>query len=154
MAFTVRAAQPEDKAEWLRMRLALWPDEADSLAQGIDDFFARPDKSGAFVAERPNGGLGGFVEVGIRTYCEGGTTDHPGFIEGWYVDADLRRQGVGAALVAAAEDWARAQGCTEMGSDTWLDNQASIDAHARLGYAEVERLVAFYKPLPPRPGDA
>jgi len=49
--------------------------------------------------------------------------------------------------VAAAEDWARAQGCREMASDTWLDNTLSQQAHARLGYAEVERLVHFRKTL-------
>ncbi|MHB8778501.1 MAG: GNAT family N-acetyltransferase, partial [Anaerolineales bacterium] len=46
-----------------------------------------------------------------------------------------------------AEDWARERGCTEMASDTWLDNEASIRAHLKLGYLEVERLVHFVKPL-------
>ena len=46
-----------------------------------------------------------------------------------------------------AEDWARGKGCSEMASDTWLDNEASIRAHVKLGYAEVERLVHFVKQL-------
>jgi aminoglycoside 6'-N-acetyltransferase I len=54
---------------------------------------------------------------------------------------------VGRALVAAAEAWARAQGCREMASDTHLDNAVSRHAHARLGYAEMEHLVHFRKPL-------
>ena len=33
-----------------------------------------------------------------------GCTTHPvGYVEGWYVDPDVRRKGVGKALVAAAE---------------------------------------------------
>jgi aminoglycoside 6'-N-acetyltransferase I len=59
----------------------------------------------------------------------------------------LRRTGIGAQLVRTAEEWARAQGCTEMASDTWLDNTLSQQAHAALGYEEVERLVHFRKSL-------
>jgi aminoglycoside 6'-N-acetyltransferase I len=63
------------------------------------------------------------------------------------VDEDLRGQGIGKALVDAAEDWARAQGLTEMASDTWLDNEVSIQAHLKMGYEEAERLVHFIKKL-------
>jgi hypothetical protein len=28
---------------------------------------------------------------------------------------------MGTELLAAAEDWARKQGCVEMASDTWID---------------------------------
>ena len=63
------------------------------------------------------------------------------------MDPDLGQQGAGAALVQAAEDWARSQGLSEMGSDTWQDNEANIQAHLRLGYQEKERLVHFGKRL-------
>jgi aminoglycoside 6'-N-acetyltransferase I len=63
------------------------------------------------------------------------------------VDEDLREQGIGKALVKAAEVWARSQGLTEMGSDTWLENDISIQAHLKMGYEEAERLVHFIKKL-------
>jgi L-amino acid N-acyltransferase YncA len=56
-------------------------------------------------------------------------------------------QGLGKALVQAAEEWARSQGLTEMASDTWLENDASIRAHLKMGYEEAERLVHFIKKL-------
>jgi hypothetical protein len=34
-----------------------------------------------------------------------------------------------------------------MASDTWLDNDASIQAHLKMGYYEVDRLVHFVKRL-------
>ena len=52
------------------------------------------------------------------------------------------------ALVAAAEDWGRARGCTEFASDALLDNAVSASAHLALGFEEtVPRLRCFKKRL-------
>lgn len=151
----IRPVAETDRAEWLRMRRAIWPDaDPDELAAEVDGYF-RGERGWlawllaetVFVCAREEGGLRGFVEVSIRPYAEGATTDRIGYIEGWYVDPDARRTGVGRALVAAAESWARAQGCTEMGSDVLFDNTISQAAHGRLGYREVERLVLYLKAL-------
>lgn len=125
------------------MRAALWP--ADHRAE-IAEWFANPSFA-VFVAERDGGALGGFVEVGERAYAEGCDSSPVAFLEGWYVDEDLRGSGVAAALVRAAEEWARAHGHTEMASDTELTNDRAIAAHRRLGYDEVERLVCFRRDL-------
>jgi len=53
----------------------------------------------------------------------------------------------GAKLIAAAERWCRAQGCREMGSDTWTTNRGSIAAHRALGYEIDCRCVNFRKSL-------
>lgn len=148
MALSIRPARADDRQEWLRMRLLLWPENsADEMLAEMDEILAAADESPVFVAERAAGGLAGFLEGGTRKYADGCETGPVGYIEGWYVDEDLRRQGVGGLLVRALEDWARAHGLSEIASDTWLDNQASIDAHIRLGYAEMERLVHFAKKL-------
>ena len=70
-----------------------------------------------------------------------------GFVEGWFVDGAFRKQGIGAALMRAAEDWSRKQGCREIASDTWIDDEMSIDAHQALGFEVVDRCVHFRKPL-------
>lgn len=144
----VRIARAEDQMEWLRMRYALWPThELVEHVTEINAYFMEPGTGVVFVAPQPTGGLHGFVEVSIRTYAEDCATDNVGYIEGWYVDPHMRRRGVGQSLIAAAEAWAVAQGCTEMGSDTKLQNVVSQAAHARLGYVETERLVHFKKLL-------
>lgn len=144
---TIRRAASADKSEWLRMRLLLWPfGTADSLSEHMDGLLADP-LTPVFVVARPAGGLGGFLEAGTRKYAEGSESSPVGYIEGWYVDEDLRGRGTGKALVQAAEDWARSEGLSEMGSDTWLDNEVSIQAHLKMGYEEAERLVHFIKKL-------
>jgi aminoglycoside 6'-N-acetyltransferase I len=147
MNLDTRRATTNDKPEWLRMRLLLWP-EADTpdLHQEMDRML-EDDLTPVFVLVRPGGGLGGFLEAGTRKYVEGCVTGPVGYIEGWFVDADLRGQGYGRQLVSAAEGWARSKGLQEMGSDTWLDNEISIRAHLAIGYHEVERLIHFAKTL-------
>jgi aminoglycoside 6'-N-acetyltransferase I len=142
-----RRAIPADKPEWLRMRLLLWPfGTAEGFSKDLDALLADP-LTPVFVAARPAKGLGGFLEAGTRKYAEGSESSPVGYIEGWYVDEDLRGQGIGKALVKAAEDWARSEDLSEMGSDTWLENDASIQAHLKMGYEEAERLVHFIKKL-------
>ena len=106
----IRPVEPADQAEWLRLRLELWPDStAEEEAEVIDRFLAGyplPTLMAAFVGVRPEGGLCGLVEVAIHETAPGCTTDRIGFLEAWYVDPDWRGRGMGRALVARAEAWA------------------------------------------------
>jgi aminoglycoside 6'-N-acetyltransferase I len=69
------------------------------------------------------------------------------FIEGWYVEAPLRRQGIGRALVRAAEAHSRAEGFVEIASDAEVGNTGSIAAHRALEFDEIERVVCFRRSL-------
>jgi aminoglycoside 6'-N-acetyltransferase I len=143
----IRRAAQSDLDEWLRLRRLLWPySDPQEFLVDMQSMLDEPLEP-VFVVVRSDGSLGGFLEAGLRKYADGCSTSPVGYIEGWYVDEDLRRQGVGARLVRTAEEWAREQGCSEMASDTWLDNNPSISAHLSLGYEECERLVHFCKRL-------
>ncbi len=143
----IRAYRDSDWSDWLRLSLALFPHHsAEELAAGMREFRTRSDAD-VFVAERDNGSIAGFVEVGARPYADGCDSSPVGYIEAWYVDPDVRRSGYGRALLAAAEEWARGRGYREMASDCRLDNAISHAAHRRAGYEEVDRVVQFRKPL-------
>lgn len=146
-----RPVEPRDRDEWLRMRTTLY---RDSTAAEVDAWFENADRGGTvdvgvavLVVDRGDGRLAGFVEIGLRSYAEGCTSSPVAFLEGWYVDPDVRRQGVGRRLVEAAESWARKRGLAEIASDTELENAASLAAHVALGYREVERQICFLKAL-------
>lgn len=129
------------------MRRALWPTiDPDGEADDAAEWLARADAV-VLVAERPNGGLAGFAEVGARAYADGCETSPVAFLEGWYVDPDVRRSGIGSSLIEAAEAWARGRSYAEFASDALLDNTVSHRAHEALGFVEVERAVRYRKVL-------
>jgi aminoglycoside 6'-N-acetyltransferase I len=137
-----------DKAEWMRMRDALWPGlTVRTHETDMADFRSDQTTHMVFVIDRENGRLGGFLETGTRRFADGCETFPVGYIEGWYVDPDLRRAGWGRALVKAAEAWALSCGYAEIASDCLLENEVSLRAHTALGYKEVERLIHFRKSL-------
>jgi aminoglycoside 6'-N-acetyltransferase I len=143
----VRPFRAADHAEYVRMRSALWP-EADQaeLATEATAMLTDPDLP-AFVAERAGGGLCGFIEASIRPWAEGVDEQPCAFVEGWWVDADVRGAGIGRRLMAAMEAWARSRGFSELGSDTDLDNLDAQRAHRALGFVERSRNVYFRKAL-------
>ena len=103
----IRRYEPSDWDEWFRMNRELFPgltiedDEAEMRAT-----LERSDAV-VLVLERDDGSLAGYIEAGERSIADGCLSSPVGYIEAWYVDPDVRRQGYGAALVDAAEDWAR-----------------------------------------------
>lgn len=143
---TVRHARLSDAPEHARMRAALWPDEDPAeLESELEEFLADSTQV-AFVAERDaDRRLCGFAEASVRRFANSNDESPCAFLEGWWVDEDMRRQGVGKALVAAIEQWARELGFTELGSDALLDNTLSHQAHRALGFEERERVIYFRK---------
>ena len=160
----IRPAQLSDHKQLLRFREALWPNaSADEhsrelalilegkpvttlpliilVAELVADPGDRPDEASSRT-------LAGFLEVDLRSHADGCDPSRPaGYIEGWYVAENYRNRGIGRKLLAAAEDWARTQGCREIASDTWIDNEISQRAHEALGYEVVDRSVHYRKSL-------
>ena len=146
---TVRPATPADAVAWEAMRQALWPDGGDgSHKDEVRRFFAGQLRLPDEVLIALDGSTPvGMVELSIRSYAEGSGADRVAFLEGWFVVPEARKRGVGRALIAAAEDWSRAQNCRELGSDALLDNHVSAAAHLALGFDEVGQLRCFLKRL-------
>ncbi len=143
----IRRAEQSDFEQWYQMRVSLWSEATQAEDKEEMQDYLLSDTIAVFVAQTANGRLVGFLEANIRYYAESCITHNVGYVEGWYVDEQHRQQGIGTALVRAAEDWARSKGCQEMASDCLLDNEVSLAAHLALGYEEKERLIHFVKTL-------
>jgi len=153
----VRTLTPDDRAAWLRLRSELWNDHSvEELAREVDTYLegrgfgtieGRPLPGTVLLAERGSREVIGFAEVTLRPFADGCASNPVGYLEGWYVVPEERRRGVGGALVRAAEDWARERGCSEMASDTLLDNLLGERSHRALGFEEVHRTIHFRRSL-------
>ena len=153
MQVLIRPATAADLHQLAKLREALWPNTAaDEHARELEPILAGNTPGVMpltnFVAAMEGGTLIGFAEVDLRSHADGCDPARPaGYLEGWYIKEPHRRTGIGRQLLAAAEDWARSHGCTEMASDTWIDNEVSQSCHEALGFEVVDRCVHYRKRL-------
>jgi aminoglycoside 6'-N-acetyltransferase I len=144
--FQVRPAQVGDWPAWAALRVELWPDcetEMADLRELID-----ADDSTCLLAFDADGEPVGLAEASLRHDYVNGTSSSPvGFLEGWFVHEPLRGTGIGRQLIDAVAQWARNCGCSELASDTGLDNHPAQAAHAACGFTETERVVYYRMPL-------
>jgi aminoglycoside 6'-N-acetyltransferase I len=132
------------------MRQTLWPEGAVGEHDGeIEQFFSGHSREplAVLIADDPAGRPVGIAELSIRPCAEGCSTTGVAYLEGWFVVPEARRQGVGRALVEAAEEWARARGCTELASDTQPGNAVSIAAHGAIGFTDAGLVQCYRKEL-------
>lgn len=141
----IRRLQERDRQAWLELRIALWPrEDTDQFEADITGILAAPETMpafGAFDGDR----LIGFAEAGERPWGDGCDTAPVGWLEGIYVHPDHRQDGIGRSLVAAVADWAMSRGYSELGSDAAMENDVSLQTHARWGFEETKRIVMFRK---------
>ena len=144
----IREATRKDVVVWSEMRTVLWPETDDKHLSEINAYFDGEsiDIIKVFLAERESEIIG-FLELNIRNFAEGSRNSAVPYVEGWYVKLAHQGKGYGKKLLQRAESWALSQGYTELGSDTEIDNEHSIQVHKYLGFEETERVVCFLKKL-------
>jgi len=138
----------ENHEQLAHLFFEFWPDET-TLAKELKaakELLSSSNQQ-AYLVKFHND-LVGFIQISIRhEYVDGMTTPFVGYIEGIYLRKQYQNQGIGRTLIEKGEKWARAQGCTQMGSDTGIENENSISFHKHLGYKEMHRYVSFMKNL-------
>lgn len=144
----IRPVQIKDASSWERMRSELWPDEIEDHQSEIKRFFdSKRSNEEVFIAQNESGETTGFIELFIRNRADGCYSDNIVYIEGLFVESSVRRNGTAAALIRAAEQWGKEHGCSEIASDTEIENETSIAVHKAVGFQEMSRLVCFRKDL-------
>lgn len=143
----IRKTETKDLPALARLGLKLWPGhDFEELSAEFSDIMEKEDAAFflAFEAEMPIG----FAQCQLRRdYVEGTSASPVGYLEGIFVEAGSRRQGVAKKLLAACENWAKEKGCREFASDCELDNSESLRFHLSLGFREANRIICFAKKL-------
>jgi ribosomal protein S18 acetylase RimI-like enzyme len=158
---SVRAATIDDYDSLCALYL-----EADALHhEGSPDAFAppaKPPRSRDYIESALSGGLStilvsqdtdsggvtGMVRLVIRP-----ASSHPalmghgvGWVEELVVLESHKRQGIGAALMSAAQRWFRDRGITETRLVVWEFNRDAIAFYERLSYKSLTRTMRLRQP--------
>src|SRR5687768_1965803 len=94
--FRVRKLEEKDFENWFRLRKPLW-DEASDEDQKTEmtDIYEHSETQLVLVAETSGGNLIGFLEASIRPFVEDCHSENVGYLEGWWIEPDFRRNGIG-----------------------------------------------------------
>jgi GNAT superfamily N-acetyltransferase len=96
------------------------------------------------VAENANGKVIAWLHVAVRAQV---TEDSCAEILGLVVDESARGAGVGAALLDAAETWARGLGCAHLRVRSRVERERAHAFYRRAGFARVKTQAVLAKPL-------
>lgn len=102
------------------------------------------EDNGLFVALDGSGTVTGFVHVFRRPMLEGAFCAQ---IQAVVVDRAARRQGIGARLVQAAEEWARQRGLRRLVLYSRSDRDDAHDFYAKEGFEPELTCTRFVKDL-------
>jgi len=143
----IRKANREDAFFVAQLAAQLWPSQTTEEFKEEFKTLLADTNAAVFLClaeEKPVG----FAQCQLRhDYVEGTETSPVGYLEGIFVAEGYRSQGCAAKLLAACEQWAREQGCTEFASDCELDNTKSLAFHLHCGFTEANRIICFTKKL-------
>ena len=142
----IRLAESADLPALAALGAQLWPEHTPAE---LETEFAGEMAAGVqFLLLSDHTVPAGFAQCSLRRdYVEGTRSSPVGYLEGIFVLPAYRGKGHAGRLLAAAEAWARAQGCTEFASDCEWDNIVSRDFHLHNGFTEANRIICFTKML-------
>ncbi len=146
MDVLIREIKKSDRDMWLEMYRQLFPDNSDAALYAEMDRIFKSGKRSAYVAQVGDIPVG-FAEYALRDYANGCHSQPVPFLEGIWIDADYRGQGIAKALVSYLEQLARMAGFKEFGSDVEVDNYPSQLMHERLGFEQTEKVIFYRKIL-------
>lgn len=130
----------------LKMGLKLWKDYEESELEKQLKIAHSLSNQKIFIAKNANKLAVGFSIFSIRKdYVEGSEKTPTGYLEGIFVEAGFRKNGIAKKFMQIGEQWLKANNCTQIGSDTWLSDSESREFHKKMGFWEEDELVHFLK---------
>lgn len=140
----IRPITMEDAPAAARLSAELgYPVDTAAMRVRLDLLLDLPDH-GIFVASRGDDEVLGWIHVSAVLHLQ---SEPRAEIGGLVVSEDARGRRVGAALVAAAEDWARENGIDTMLVRSQIKREDAHRFYIREGYAQTKTSAVFTKSL-------
>jgi GNAT superfamily N-acetyltransferase len=145
--YSIVPARETDAAEISRLSLELgYQAGVDETLASLGQMLGSP-RYVVVVASAGSGALLGWAAAERRLMLETGESVE---ITGLVVAASARRMGVGRALVAAAEQWARGNGFSSIRVRSNVARAESHPFYEKLGYERAKTQHAYRKALSPK----
>jgi predicted N-acetyltransferase YhbS len=142
-AITIRAARPSDADAIASLSRQLGYQVAPSaVADRLSRLLARNDQQ--FLVADDSGRPVGWIHMLVSEYVE---ADAFVVIGGLVVDVEHRNQGIGRRLLARAEEWAVANGCSVVRLSSTTTRTAAHEFYRRAGYTTIKTQYSFAKPV-------
>jgi len=144
----IRKIKKEDFNAWLEMGLMLWPKHSKAELKKEFEDFLKSKYEVTFICKDAEDNYVGFINLSLKhEYVPGATSSPVGYIEGIFIKEQYRKKGVARKLIDVGEEWAKSNGCNEIGSDTELHNKSSKVFHKKVGFKDEDILVHFIKKI-------
>ena len=140
----IRFAKPDDAAQLAKLAGALgYPTTTGQMKRRLRQI--KPaSQHGIFVAALPKGEVVGWLHLSVEPLLE---ADVRGEVNGLVVGDGHRGLGAGAVLLAAAEKWARQQGCRSISVRSNVVRERAHKFYERNGYEHYKTQKAFRKAI-------
>ena len=141
---TIRAARTYDAQAIAELGAQLgYPATRQQIATRLAGIEAEPS-SHVLVAEDAGGRVVGWLHIAARAQL---TEESCAEVLGLVVDESARGAGVGAALLEAAEAWARTAGCANVRVRSRVERERAHRFYQRAGFARVKTQAVLAKTL-------
>jgi len=140
-AIVIRAARTSDAARVAALAEQLgYHAEPNVVADRLSRLLARRDQQ--FLVADEGGRAVGWIHMVIAEYVE---ADAFVVIGGLVVDREYRKQGIGRRLLAHAEEWAAANGCSFVRLSSSMTRTEAHAFYERAGYTNLKTQYSFAK---------
>jgi|SRR5687768_6427164 len=144
MKAQIRPATEADLGPMAELTTQLgYPVDPKTLGERLADMGSRTNDEVLVAADERDRPIA-WVHVAVLATLE---ASHLAAINGLVVEEGHRSSGIGAALVDAAEQWARDRGATAILVRSRSTRQRAHRFYERVGYVEIKRSHVFQKPL-------
>ncbi len=140
----VRPVEPRDYGKMADLAEQLgYPSTGKQVRMRLDAM-ADSSQHAVYVAELPDGQIAGWIGLHVFHCVE---QDSRAGISGLIVDQQIRRRTIGQRLLAAAEEWARWQGCGAISVHSNITRECAHRFYTRNGYEPIKTQKYLVKAL-------
>lgn len=138
----IRTAQPEDAEVVASLSEELgYPTDPEVMKRRIERLNTHPEENAVFLACLQSRVVG-WIHVSILQPLQ---ADAHALIGGLVITNDCRGAGIGASLIARAEEWAKRQGSNKMRVTSRINREAAHRFYLREGYNQTKTSAVFEK---------